>query len=251
MTRQIAIVTGAAAGFGRAIASRLASDGTDIVIFDVDAAGAQATAEEVRAQGVTAEVVIGSVADPDDVRRAFAFVDDRFGGVDILINNAGVTGNRPTVDVTDDEWRRTMSIDLDGVFYCSREAGRAMIGRRPGVIVNIGSIYSLVAAPERASYCASKAGVAMLTRSLAVEWAPHGIRVNCVAPGYADTAMMRELAAVGKIALEPLLRRTPQGRLTQMEDVAETVAFLCDPRSAHITGQVIAVDGGWTANGYI
>jgi NAD(P)-dependent dehydrogenase (short-subunit alcohol dehydrogenase family) len=251
MARQVGLITGAGSGFGRAIALNLAKSGINIVVFDRDEAGAEATAAEVRDHGVEAEVVLGSVADPDDVRRVFSFVNDQYGSVDILVNNAGISGNKPTLEVTDAEWRQTMAVDLDGVFYCSREAGRSMVRHGSGVIINIGSIFSLVAGPNRASYCASKAGVAMLTRSLAVEWAAHGVRVNCVAPGYAETAMMRGLAAEGKIQLEPLLRRTPSGRLTQLEDVAETVGFLCDPRSAHITGQVIAVDGGWTANGYL
>jgi NAD(P)-dependent dehydrogenase (short-subunit alcohol dehydrogenase family) len=251
MTRRVAVVTGAAAGFGKAIALRLAQDDVDIVIMDIDADGANAVASEIREAGVLAEIAIGSVADPDDVRQVFGFVEERFGGTDILVNNAGVSGNGPTLEVSDAEWKRAMSIDLDGVFYCSREAGRSMVRRSRGVIVNIGSIYSIVAAPNRASYCASKAGVAMLTRSLAVEWASCGVRVNCIAPGYADTALLQALAAEGKVDLAALIRRTPSGKLTQPEDVAEVVGFLCDPRSKHITGQILAVDGGWSAYGYI
>src|SRR5690606_37653887 len=129
----------------------------------------------------------------------------------------------------------------------AREAGRRMAAQGGGTIVNIGSIYSVVAAPRRLHYCATKAAVEMMTRSLAIEWAELGIRVNGVAPGYVQTALLEELARGGRVDIEAIRRRTPQKRLAEVEEVADAVAYLCEPRSAHITGQMLAVDGGWTA----
>jgi NAD(P)-dependent dehydrogenase (short-subunit alcohol dehydrogenase family) len=126
-----------------------------------------------------------------------------------------------------------------------------MIAQRSGSIVNLGSIYSIVAAPNRLSYCATKAAVAMMTRCLAIEWAEHGVRVNAIAPGYVRTALIEALVLEKRIDIQALEQRTPQKRLARPEEIADAVLYLCEPRSAHITGQVLAVDGGWSAYGYL
>ncbi|HWL80993.1 MAG TPA: SDR family NAD(P)-dependent oxidoreductase [Roseomonas sp.] len=246
-----AVVTGGGAGIGRATCLALGRAGAHVAVWDVDAAAAEETATLLRAEGAQAMTVIASVADPDAVRGAFATLDAQLGRLDILINNAGISANRPTLEVTDEEWRRGMSINLDGVFYCAREAGRRMQAQNSGCIVNMASMYGVVAAPNRIAYTASKAAVVMMTKSLAVEWAGFGIRVNAVAPGYIRTALLEDLAAVGKVDLAALTRRTPQGRLGTAEEIADSVLYLCEPRSAFITGQVLGVDGGWTAYGYV
>lgn len=246
-----AVLSGGATGIGRATAIALSAAGARVAILDVDREGAEDTCRAIRDAGGQALAIEASVADSGSVERAFASLDRLWEGVDLLVNNAGVSGNRAALEIDDDEWRRIMSINLDGVFYCARAAGKRMVPRRKGAIVNVGSIYSLVAAPERASYCASKAAVAMLTRALAIEWAARGVRVNGVAPGYVDTPLLQSLAAQGRVDLASLARRTPQGRLTTPEDVAQAIVYLCEPRAAHITGQVIAVDGGWTSYGYL
>ena len=245
-----AILTGGASGIGHATVLALASAGAEVAVLDVDLAGAEGTCRKVVAAGGRAFALQASVADPESVEKAFAAMDERWGGVDLLINNAGVSGNRAALDIGDDEWRRIMGVNLDGVFFCSRAAGRRMVEQGRGSIVNVGSIYSLVAAPQRLSYCASKAAVAMLTKTLAIEWAADGVRVNCVAPGYVNTPLLQVLDAQGRIDLSALERRTPQRRLGTPEDIAQAVVFLCEPRSAHITGQVLAVDGGWSAYGF-
>ncbi|REE07103.1 NAD(P)-dependent dehydrogenase (short-subunit alcohol dehydrogenase family) [Paraburkholderia sp. BL27I4N3] len=251
LQNQRAAVTGGGSGIGRATCIALANAGAKVAVMDMNEEGAKETCALLADSGGDGVSLKGSVAESADVTRMFAELDTHWGGVDILVNNAGVSGNRPTLELTDEEWRRTMAINVDGVFYCAREAARRMKAQGKGAIVNIGSIYSIVAAPNRISYCASKAAVGMMTKALAVEWAEFGIRVNGVAPGYVDTPLIRELAADGRLDYEALVKRTPQRRLALPEEIGDAVVFLCEPRAAHIAGQMLAVDGGWTAYGYI
>jgi NAD(P)-dependent dehydrogenase (short-subunit alcohol dehydrogenase family) len=246
-----ALVTGGAAGIGLATARALAAEGARIALLDIDAARLDETAAELRSTGAEVHALPASVADPDAVRAAFAALDARWGGLDILVNNAGVIGKRAALDLTDEAWSRVMRINLDGVFYCAREAGRRMVAQRSGAIVNLGSIYSLVAAPERLAYCASKAAVAAMTKVLAIEWAAHGVRVNAVAPGYVETDLIAAAVRAGEIDTAPLARRTPVGRLARPDEIARAILFLLDPANAYVTGHVLAVDGGWTAYGYV
>ncbi|UIN21217.1 SDR family NAD(P)-dependent oxidoreductase [Herbaspirillum frisingense] len=250
LQNQLAVVTGGGSGIGRATSIALASCGAHTIVIDMSEESAKETCDAIVSAGGKASFLIGSVADPKEVARLFAQVDD-IGALDILVNNAGISGNRPALEITDEEWRTVMGVNLDGVFFCAREAGRRMTSKGRGTIINIGSIYSVVAAPNRLSYCASKAAVEMMTRSLAIEWAEAGVRVNGVAPGYVDTPLIQSLSDEGRLDLKPLLKRTPLGRLATPEDIAGVVAFLCEPRAAYITGQMLPVDGGWTAYGYV
>lgn len=246
-----AVLTGGATGIGRATALALAAAGAEVAILDIDLPGAESTCREIEDKAGTAFTIATSVSDAASVDSAFSALEARWGKIDLLVNNAGVSGNRAALEIDDAEWQRVMGINLDGVFFCARAAGRRMVERGQGAIVNVGSIYSLVAAPERLSYCVSKAAVAMLTKTLAIEWASKGVRVNCVAPGYVQTPLLDALDAAGRLDLAALVRRTPQQRLGTPEDIAQAVVYLCEPRSAHITGQVLAVDGGWSTYGYI
>ncbi|MFN7001478.1 MAG: SDR family NAD(P)-dependent oxidoreductase, partial [Elioraea tepidiphila] len=223
-----ALVTGGAAGIGLATARALGADGARLALLDIDAARLDEAAAELRSTGAEVHAFPASVADPDAVRAAFAALDSRWGGLDILVNNAGVIGKRAALDLTDEAWSRVMRINLDGVFYCAREAGRRMVAQGSGAIVNLGSIYSLVAAPERLAYCASKAAVAAMTKVLAIEWAAHGVRVNAVAPGYVYTPMV-----ASRGMSEELRRQRATAGLLKVEgtawDVAEAVCFLASP----------------------
>jgi NAD(P)-dependent dehydrogenase (short-subunit alcohol dehydrogenase family) len=246
-----ALVTGGAAGIGRATARGLAAEGARVALLDIDGPRVEAAAAALRETGAEAVALAGSVAEAEEVAEAFAELDAHWGGLDILVNNAGVIGKRAALALTDEAWSRVMRINLDGVFYCAREAGRRMVAQGSGAIVNLGSIYSLVAAPERLAYCASKAAVAAMTRVLAIEWATHGVRVNAVAPGYVETDLIGAAVRAGELDTASLARRTPVGRLARPEEVARAILFLLDPANAYVTGHVLAVDGGWTAYGYV
>lgn len=246
-----ALVTGAGSGLGRETAIALGATGARVALVDVDFDAAETVASEVRQAGGLPLPLAASVTDPGALATAFSRVEDAWGGLDLLVNNAGVSGNRPTLELTREEWLRTVDVNLNGVFYAAQEAGRRMVRQGRGCIVNIASIYGEVAAPQRAAYCASKAAVAMLTKVLAIEWAAHGVRVNAVAPGYVETALTRDLVREGRLDLAAMERRTPMGRLGQPRDIAGAVLFLASEEAGYVTGQVLGVDGGWTAYGYV
>src|SRR5690606_31515459 len=186
LTQKRVLITGGAAGIGYAIAEAFAKQGCRIALFDVDEAGLERALNSLR--GAVGKH--GSVTDPDAVNAAFALMDEAFGGVDIVVNNAGISMNKPTLELSLQEWQKALDINLTGVFLCCQAAARRMVPQRSGVILNISSIYGVVAAPNRLAYCATKSAVAMIAKELAIEWAEHGIRVNALAPGYARTALV-------------------------------------------------------------
>jgi NAD(P)-dependent dehydrogenase (short-subunit alcohol dehydrogenase family) len=246
-----ALVTGAGSGIGRATALSLVRQGCLVALLDIEPEGINQLASEIGDAGGVAVPIVASVADPESVASAFAEMDAAFGGIDILINNAGITGNKASLNLDSETWSQVVAINQSGTFYCAQQAGKRMQASGGGIIVNLASIYGLVAAPSRLAYGATKAAVVMMTKILAVEWAQHNIRVNCVAPGYVETPGTSALAQAGVIDLEALRQRTPQGRLAQPAEVASAIVRFCDEEAAHITGQVLAVDGGWSAYGYI
>jgi len=250
-TPPVVLVTGGAAGLGRAIAERFACGGHAVALLDRDAAAVETAAADLRALGVPALGIAGSVTDEAAVEAAVSAVAETFGRLDILINNAGISCNKPTLELGVDEWRRALDINLTGVFLCAQAAGRRMVAQGRGTIVNMGSMYGTVAAPNRAGYCATKSAVDMLTRVLALEWAPHGLRVNAIAPGYVRTALLDELIDQGRVDADALIARTPARRFGRPEEVAELAFFLASDNAAFINGQVVGLDGGWTANGYL
>jgi NAD(P)-dependent dehydrogenase (short-subunit alcohol dehydrogenase family) len=250
-TGKRAFISGGGAGIGRATAFAFANAGYSIFLLDLDAAQIEAALFDLRSSGFQADGLAGSVASLADIEAAFEANDNCFGGLDVLVNCAGVTGNYPADEIDFESWNRIVSINQTGTFFCAQAAGRRMRSADGGSIINLASIYGLVAAPNRVVYSATKAAVIMMTKALAVEWAQHGVRVNCVAPGYVETPGTMTLVDAGKIDLDALRRRTPQGRLAQPEDIANSILLLCDPRMEHITGQVLAVDGGWSSYGYL
>lgn len=246
-----AFITGAADGLGLAMAKAFAADGARLFLFDVNGRQLDATVRTLREQGATVHSYVGSVASERDVSAAFAAVDDAYGGVDSLVNNAGVSSNVATLALSDDEWDRAMAINLRGAFLCARAAGDRMLRQQAGAMVAISSIYGIVPAPERLAYCVSKAGVAMMAKALAIEWGAQGVRSNAIAPGYVHTKLIDDLVARGRIDVPKLERRTPLGKFARPEDIAEMAVYLCSNAASQVTGQVIAVDGGWTAYGYL
>ncbi|WP_431879817.1 SDR family NAD(P)-dependent oxidoreductase [Amycolatopsis sacchari] len=239
LTGKVAFVTGGAQGIGAAISTRLAGDGATVVIGDLDID---------RAHGIGADVVPLDVSDPASVTSAARTTVERHGHVDILVNNAGISNDVPTLDHSDEAWQRIIGVNLTGAFLASREFGRRM---DPGAgIVNISSIAALTAGrPERhVAYDVSKAGVIALTRTLGVEWAPRGIRVNAVAPGYTNTQILRDVGSSNPEVLDAWRAQVPQGRLIEPAEIASVVAFLASDAASAITGQVIVADAGYTGS---
>ncbi len=248
-----AIVTGAARGIGKAIADKLAANGARVAYTDVDFDGAKKAAAETPG-AIALEL---DIANEGSVAAAVSTIAAECGGIDILINNAGVNTAKHRVNIDEfprEEWDRILDIDLTGTYLVSQAVARVMIPQREGRIVNIASVLGLVPARLQCAFIAAKAGVIQLTRSSAIELAPHGILVNCVAPGSTMTDGTQSLFygenAIQKERAQRLLSHIPLGRPGAVEDVAHAVLFFVAPESGYVTGQVLSVDGGWTAGGF-
>jgi len=246
---RVALVTGAARGIGLAVARALAEAGATLELSDIDGPAVEAAAAGLPQAAAAAGTAVGAAVDVADGDRVRAWIDDvadRRGRIDILVNNAGVQLNRAAADLSDDDWHRVLGINLDGAFFCSREAGRVMRARGSGAIVNIASIAERFGMPRRLPYGVSKAGIAALTRGLAAEWAPDGVRVNAVAPGYVETELVRHAFEMGHIDRDAILAKIPLGRLAEPRSIGDVVAFLASDRADYLTGQILYVDGGYS-----
>jgi NAD(P)-dependent dehydrogenase (short-subunit alcohol dehydrogenase family) len=244
------LVTGAAQGIGATIATTLARHGGAVAVTDLNLPGAQARVEELRAEGLQAAAFALDVRDSAAIDAVVDEVEATLGPLDVLVNNAGLAVVRPTLDVSDEEWQLHVDVMLTGPFKLSRRVGRGMLERRRGAIVNICSIGGYGGWPQRTSYNTVKGGVKLLTELLAVEWAPHGVRVNGIAPGVTRTEIMDRVIeeAGGAIKLDDFEGRTPMGRVAEPHEMADGVLFLASDRSAYVTGQTLAIDGGWLAS---
>ena len=239
---KVAIITGAGRGIGKAIAERLASEGADVVICDVDKEAAERTAEEIRSKySVKAIAISADVANEGDVNSMVEETIKNFGRVDFLINNAGITRDSLLLRMSEEEWDKVIAVDLKSVFLCTRAVIRHMMRQRFGRIVNISSVIGLRGNVGQANYASAKAGIIGFTKSAARELAGRNITVNAVAPGYIQTEMTERLPQEVK---EEMLKQVPLGRPGQPEDVAGVVAFLCSEDASYITGEIIRVDGG-------
>ncbi len=247
---KIAVVTGASRGLGHAIALELADAGARVICMATRAENAKEVVAEIKSKGGDALAIGCRVENSVEVTAAFAHVQATVGPVALLVNNAGVTHPEFTLDMTEENWDLHMNVNAKGIFLCSQAAARQMKAHGGGCIVNIGSILGRNAFPATLGYCASKAAVDHMTRVMAIEWARYGIRVNCVAPGYIRTELIDRLAAEGKLTLKDLEKRTPQRRLGSGADIAKAVRYVASDDAGFMTGEVLVIDGGWTAFGY-
>ncbi|MBX7233234.1 MAG: 3-oxoacyl-ACP reductase FabG [Caldilineales bacterium] len=248
LENKVALITGGANGIGRATARYFAREGARVVIADLDGASLEAVCQEIIAAGGLAATAVGNVTVREDVQRMVDTALGRFGRLDILINNAGITRDALTTRVKDgqvkfmseEQWDAVLDVNLKGAWMCSQMAAPPMMAQGGGRIVNTASV-SALGNIGQANYAASKAGVIGLTRTLAKEWARFNIAVNCIAPGGVKTQMT---AAIPEPLMEKLLHEIPFGRLAEPEEIASVHAFLCSGMASYITGQTIFVDGG-------
>lgn len=236
-----AYVTGSARGIGKSMAIALLEAGADVAVIDVDLAAAQKTAEEIALPGRNVFAIGANVSKESDVKGMFDRILERFGTVDVAVNNAGICINKNTDIMTLDEWKKVIDINLTGVYLTAKAAGMIMVKKQSGSIINTGSMAARVI-PEpqyHCAYSASKAGVLHLTQSLAAEWARYNVRVNTVSPGYTETELVKP------VKQQSWVDRTPMHRLGQPEDLQGAVVYLASDASAYTTGIDILVDGGF------
>lgn len=241
LSGQVAIITGCGGGIGRGIAARLASLGANIVVNDVVEDAAKAVVAEVEALGREAIVSTASVTESDAVAGMVDAAVEKWGRLDILINNAGITRDALMLRMKDEQWDAVLDINLKGAFLCTRAAVRPMMKARYGRIVNIASIVGATGNAGQANYSASKGGLIALTKTTALEFASRNVTCNAVAPGVVDTAMFR---ALSEEVQKEWMERVPLSRPGTPEDVADAVSFFCLPMSSYVTGQVLHVNGG-------
>ncbi|MDK2919305.1 MAG: 3-oxoacyl-[acyl-carrier protein] reductase [Candidatus Petromonas sp.] len=242
LSGKTAIVTGGSRGIGRSIALKLAEQGANIIVnYTSNSSRAQEVVDEIKKMGVEAMALKADVSNQDDVKALVKEVSKHFDTIDILVNNAGITRDTLVIRMKDEDWDKVMDINLKGTYLCTKLIGKKMMKQRSGKIVNITSVVGIMGNAGQANYAASKAGVIGFTKSIAKEFAPRGINVNAVAPGFIQTDMTDKLPEEVK---ENYAASIPLGRLGSPEDVANIVAFLCSEEADYLTGQVINVDGG-------
>jgi len=249
---KVAIVTGASKGIGKGIAVRYAQEGASVVLASRSVDSLEAIAADICSQGGNALALPLDVTQHESIEEVVAKTVAKFGFLDIMVNNAGISMVKPSEELAVDDWQRALNTDLSGLFYGCQCAARQMIRQgKGGAIINVTSVYGLVAAPGRAAYCSSKAAANMLTKVLAIEWAKNNIRVNALAPGYIRTELVQEIIDSGTLKPELIVRRTPLGRLGEVADILGMAVYMAGDEASFMTGTIVNIDGGWEAYGYL
>ena len=250
LTGKVALVTGASSGLGVQFAKALARQGADIAICARRVEKLEKVKAEIEAMGVRCYAHKCDVLNVDEIKEMVKNIEEHYGKIDILVNNAGTVTDEATVDMSDETWRKVLSTNLDAVFYVAREVGKVMIKNNYGKIINLGSLHSEVAISANlwplSAYCASKGGVKMLTKALAVEWAQNNITVNAIAPAYFDSEMSGEV--VNSEEYKDIADAyIPMGRAGREGELDGALIYFASDASSYTTGQILGVDGGWTA----
>lgn len=246
LTGKVALITGASRGFGQEIAKTLASAGADLVLFARTMKGLKETEQLVQEGGHRVLLTPGDVTQTADVSSAVKNAIAKFGKIDILVNNAGINIRHPVEEFTDEEWFNVINTNLSGTFYCTRAVVPYMKKQKWGRIINVGSMMGLSALPERIAYCASKAGVHGMTKVLGLELAPYNITVNAIAPGPFLTEL-NQIAKDNPAINHFFMERTPLQRWGDSREIGSLVLYLASEESAFMTGSILSIDGGWTA----
>lgn len=246
LSGKTAIVTGAGRGIGRSLALALAREGADVALAARSADQLEVVAREVESLGRRALVVPTDITDSEAVKRLVDRTLEDLGGLDILVNNSGTIASTPLLDQDPEEWDRVFDTNVRGTYLATREAGRHLVAQGSGKVVNVASNFAFKGVPGHAAYCASKAAVVSFTRTMAVEWARHGVQVNALAPGYFATDLNASLRADEK-AQSAVLRAVPARRMGEPYELAAWVVLMAGPASDFMTGETVVIDGGQTA----
>lgn len=245
LTGNVALVTGASSGLGRAIAYGMASYGADLILSDIDEEGMAEVAESIEHKlGRQVLCIRTDITQEDQVRNMVKAATDRFSTIDIAVNNPGINCRKPVLELSLEEYERVLDVNQKGVFLCAREVGKVMVERRKGKMINMSSILGLVAMPNQAAYASSKGAVIQLTKVLALEWAPFNVQVNAIAPAHFDTPLTRQLKPELR---QEILEKNPQHRFAGVDEIIGSAVFLASRASGFITGTALVLDGGWTA----
>ena len=242
---QVIVVTGASKGIGAGIAKELASDGATTILCSRNVKKLEALKNHIEKEGGTAHVFPLDVGSVTEIEEVFNNINNEFGRIDVLINNAGLGNNHAAIDVKERDWDDMMNINLKGLFFCSQQAGKYMMKKEYGRIINISSQASLVAIKDHAIYCASKGGVNLLTKVLALEWAEKGITVNAISPTFTYTPGTAERLDDPEY-LANVLNKIPVGKVATIGDISAAILYLIGPNSSMVTGSNLVIDGGWT-----
>jgi len=247
LRERVALITGGAGGLGRAFAEGLAASGAIVAVADIDVGGASGVAAAINQRGQQAVALHMDVTDVRSVQGVADRLCEEFGRIDVLVNSHGTTKRMPAEEFPEAEWDRIIAVNLKGVFLCCQIVGRVMLRQKKGSIINLASIGGLVALPLSVAYCASKGGVVQLTRTLGVEWAPLGVRVNAIAPCSVNTPLVQRVLETEPEYRQRVLDKIPLGRIAEPAEMVGAVLFLASDASAMVTGAILSADGGYVA----